>query len=260
MCGAGVCGAGALARQVSNQNETMTQSLNDSMIPWLNLLGWVACIVYGTIPSFWLAIHPWANYWRSRKRSPYLFLLPAWIAMWIVLGLATSPWRHFALYKTPWSWAPALALFGVGFWLYAQSSKHFSAKQLAGLPELTGENRVGAGALTRPAERCSAISRQNPGKLSPDEGVRGYVIHREQRLITSGIRARVRHPVYLAHLCEMLAWSLGTGLVVCYGLTAFAVLTGTVMIRMEDEELEKRFGDEYAHYKKRVPSVLPRIG
>jgi protein-S-isoprenylcysteine O-methyltransferase Ste14 len=83
--------------------------------------------------------------------------------------------------------------------------------------------------------------------------------HREQRLVTTGIRARVRHPVYLAHLCEMLAWSLGTGLVVCYGLTAFAVVTGAWMIRMEDGELEQRFGIEYRQYKTRVPAVVPKL-
>ncbi len=83
--------------------------------------------------------------------------------------------------------------------------------------------------------------------------------HREQRLVTSGIRARVRHPVYLAHLCEMLAWSFGTGLAVCWGMTAFAVVTGAAMIRMEDAELEKRFGEEYREYRRSVPAVLPRI-
>lgn len=76
--------------------------------------------------------------------------------------------------------------------------------------------------------------------------------------MTSGIRARVRHPVYLAHLCEMLAWSLGTGLAVFYVLTAFAVLTGALMVRMEDRELESRFGEAFRHYKARVPSLLPK--
>ena len=84
--------------------------------------------------------------------------------------------------------------------------------------------------------------------------------HGEQRLVTTGIRGRVRHPVYLAHLCEMLAWSMGTGLVVCYGLTAFAVLTGAVMIGMEDQELEMRFGEEYRRYRARVPAIVPKLG
>ena len=83
--------------------------------------------------------------------------------------------------------------------------------------------------------------------------------HRDDRLITTGVRARVRHPVYLAHLCEMFAWSIGTGLLVCWALTAFAMATGAVMIRMEDAELEKRFGEEYRQYKRRVPALVGKV-
>jgi len=57
----------------------------------------------------------------------------------------------------------------------------------------------------------------------------------------------------------MLAWSTGTGLVVCWLLTAFAIATGAVMIRMEDKELEQRFGEEYKRYRATVPAVLPRL-
>ncbi|MGA7381986.1 MAG: isoprenylcysteine carboxylmethyltransferase family protein [Terriglobales bacterium] len=193
------------------------------MMPWLNLLGWLACVVYSTIPCFWFLVHPWVAYWRARKRSPYVVLLPAWAAMWVVMGLITLPWRLVTLYSGGWTWIPALILFGIGLWLYAQSSKNFGARQLGGLPEVV-------------------------------------LGHGEQRLVTTGIRGRVRHPVYLAHLCEMVAWSSGTGLVVCYGLTAFAVVTGTIMIEMEDRELEARFGEEYRRYKERVPAVWPKVG
>lgn len=195
---------------------------NIRLTHWLNLLGWYACIVYSTIPSFWFLIHPRAEYWRSRRRSPYRVLLPAWMGMWIVVAAITARWHTVAFYYRPLLWAPAAALFVLGLWLYRQSSRNFSTKQLGGLPEIV------AG-------------------------------HREQRLVTSGIRSRVRHPVYLAHLCEMIAWSLGTGLVVCYGLTAFAVITGSFMIHMEDAELEKRFGAQYTAYRKQVPAVWPKI-
>jgi protein-S-isoprenylcysteine O-methyltransferase Ste14 len=57
----------------------------------------------------------------------------------------------------------------------------------------------------------------------------------------------------------MLAWSAGTGLAVGWGLTAFAVVTGAVMVRMEDAELEKRFGDSYRAYRRSVPAVVPRV-
>jgi len=142
--------------------------------------------------------------------------------MWVVVAIATRPWRHILLYATGWTWIPALLLFATGFVLYAKSGSGFSAKQLGGLPEIHHGNR-------------------------------------DQRLVTDGIRACVRHPVYAAHLCEMLAWSTGIGLAVCWGLTVFAMITGTVMIRMEDVELEKRFGEEYRRYRRNTPAVLPML-
>ena len=170
-------------------------------------------------------IHPFAERWHARhlshQRSPYLVLLPAWMGIYIVVAVITDPWRAVVLFQSAWPWAAALALFVCGMYIYFQSARNFTAKQLAGLPELHPANR-------------------------------------EQRLVTDGIRSRVRHPVYLAHFCEMLAWSVGTGLAVCWGLTAFAVITGAVMIRMEDAELEKRFGDQYRAYRRAVPAVLPR--
>ena len=192
------------------------------MLRLLQTLGWLACVVYSTIPSFWLVIHPRVDYWRSRPRPPYRVLVPLWIAMWIVLAAITAPWRHMVLYDTLWPWLPAILLFATGLYLYSQSGKHFSRAQLGGMPEVLSN-------------------------------------HREQRLVTTGIRARVRHPVYLAHLCEMLGWSIGTGLVVCYGLTVFAIVTGAIMIAMEDVELEQRFGKEYVAYREQVPAVLPRV-
>ncbi len=192
------------------------------MLHWLQLIGWLACVVYSTIPAFWFMIHPFAERWRARHRSPFIVLLPAWMAMWVVLALITRPWRDILLYQAYWAWGAAALLFVCGLYIYTKSGKNFSAKQLGGLPEVHGGNR-------------------------------------EQRLVTDGIRSRVRHPVYLAHLCEMLAWSVGSGLAVCWGLTVFAVLTGALMIRMEDAELENRFGNSYRAYRRSVPAVVPRV-
>jgi len=189
----------------------------------LRTVGWLACVVYSTIPLFWLMVHPRAHRWREKERSPFRVLVPAWITMWVGVGALTGPWRNLTLYSSAWSWLPSAALFAIGIFIYSRAGAHFSLAQLGGLPEV----RTG---------------------------------HRDDRLITSGIRARVRHPVYLGHLCEMLAWSIGTGLLVCWALTALAIVTGAVMIRMEDAELERRFGQEYAVYRARVPAVLPSLG
>jgi len=189
----------------------------------LQTLGWLACLVYATIPSFWLLIHSRPEYWRAQRRSPYCILVPVWIGTWIVMGLATYAWRQVPLYHTGWRWLPAVGLFIVGIWLYRKAGVNFSKQQLYGVSELKLQNA-------------------------------------EQRLVTSGIRARVRHPVYLAHLCEMLAWSIGTGLLVCYSLTGIAIFTGVFMIRAEDAELEQRFGEDYRKYRNAVPAVLPKLG
>lgn len=193
------------------------------MLFLLGMLGWVVCVVYSTIPLFWLMIHPRAQSWRARSSSPYRVLVPLWLLMWVVMGAVTGHWRSVALYSTPWSWIPAGILIGTGILLYKLSRTGFSPMQLYGVPEIVAGNQ-------------------------------------EQRLVTTGIRSRVRHPVYLGHLCQMLGWSVGTGLAVCWVLTGFAMVTGAVMIRMEDAELEKRFGEEYAAYRKSVPAVLPRLG
>jgi protein-S-isoprenylcysteine O-methyltransferase Ste14 len=189
------------------------------MLTLLRTVGWLACVIYSTIPAFWLLIHPRAELWRSRRRSPYKILLPLWLAMWALLATITAPWRGVFFYQSGWTWIPAGALLCVGLILYQQSHIEFSLAQLGGLPEIL------------------------PG-------------HREHRLVTTGIRAHVRHPIYLGHLCEMLAWSTGTGLAVCWALTAFAIVTGAVMIRTEDEELEKRFGEEYREYRRRVATIF----
>ncbi len=188
----------------------------------LRTLGWIASVVYSTIPTFWLLIHPRVEYWRSRRQSPYKILLPIWIGMWAAMAAITAPWRSFLLYKNNWTWIPAAFLFCAGLVLYKLSHHHFTLAQLGGLSEIL------------------------PGD-------------REQRLATTGIRARVRHPVYLGHLCEMLAWSFGTGLAVCWALLAFAVITGATMIHMEDKELEIRFGEQYRTYRLAVPALVPKV-
>ena len=167
-------------------------------------------------------IHPFPVFWRARRRNPYRILIPLWIAMWIGVGAITWTWRGIVFYDARWTWFPAALIFAAGVIIYIQSLRNFGRYQLGGVPEVVGGNR-------------------------------------QQRLITTGIRSRVRHPVYLGHFCEMLAWNIGSGLAVTYALTVFAVITGAIMIRMEDQELERRFGQQYRAYRDTVPAVLPRL-
>lgn len=192
------------------------------MLAWLRGVGWLFAIVLSTIPAYWFLVHPRAESWRKRRGARFRILAPLWMAMWVAVGAITWPWRHVLLYDNPLSWLAAAPFFAVGFYLYHRARATFSFDQLIGRPEVEGDEV-------------------------------------DQRLVTTGIHARVRHPVYLGHLCELIGWSLGTGLAVIYGLAAFAILTGAIMIRMEDDELERRFGEVYGEYRNSTPAVFPRL-
>ena len=132
------------------------------------------------------------------------------------------PFRSLHFYTNWFAWAPAAVFFFLGFSIYRAAFQRFDRAQVSGLAE-----------------------------LEPDR-------HRQQ-LITTGIRSRVRHPIYLGHLCEIIGWCIGTGLVALYVLAAFAMITGAVMIRMEDRELEARFGEAFRDTGPSVPGVMPRL-
>jgi len=42
-------------------------------------------------------------------------------------------------------------------------------------------------------------------------------------------------------------------------LLIFAAITGVLMLRKEDAELEARFGDLYRDYRSKVPALLPKF-
>ncbi|MGB8770694.1 MAG: isoprenylcysteine carboxylmethyltransferase family protein [Candidatus Korobacteraceae bacterium] len=188
----------------------------------LDLLALLACSMYGTIPLFWLVVHPLVERWRESGRRAFAFIIPVWSGFIAIAFLLMWPFRSVHVYANWLAWAPAAIFFLVGFSIYGAAFQGFDRVQVSGLAE-----------------------------LEPDR-------HRQQ-LITTGIRSRVRHPIYVGHLCEIIGWCIATGLVALYALAAFAMITGAVMIRIEDRELETRFGDAFREYRRRVPGVLPRI-
>ncbi len=186
----------------------------------LLIIVWIVGIIYATIPAFWIAVHPFVHYWRSRRRNPFPLLLTIWLAMIMAGVLLTWPWHERRLYTTPLAWIPAALLFACAIFIYRRTGRAFGRDNLIGLTELESATR-------------------------------------EQKLVTSGMHGRVRHPIYLAHLCALTSWTIASGLTVMFGLLGFAIVTGAVMIRMEDAELDARFGDQFREYTKRVPAVLP---
>jgi hypothetical protein len=180
---------------------------------------WMVSVLYGSIPLFWLAIHPFADFWRRIRRSPYWLLLPIWAAIIFLLAWATWPWRFERLYSSPWMWAPAGILMFSSIRTYTGIRSGFGTHKLSGEAEL------------RPQEHA-------------------------QELVTTGLHARMRHPIYVAHLLNLAGWSIGSGLVVSLVLLGISALgTFPLMVWVEENELEKRFGQSFREYKARVPLV-----
>ena len=189
----------------------------------LLLIGvWLGSSIYAAIPFFWFAAHPFAERWRRSGRSPYPVLLPVWMAGAVLLLALSWPWHSLQLYTSALAWLAAAPFFASALLLYRGGMRGFSSAQLAGVPELAG------------------------GRHS-------------QALSTSGIRNRMRHPIYLAHLLNLLGAAIGSGLIVIYGFVVFAALADIWLVRAEDRELEARFGEPYRQYKARVPAFGIRM-
>jgi protein-S-isoprenylcysteine O-methyltransferase Ste14 len=189
---------------------------------FLDVAGLAVASVYCTIPLFWLVFHPFVERWRKYGRRAYLAIVPAW-GIFIAAAFALGwPLRHLHLYDTNLPWVLGVLFILAGLSIYQSASLGFDRAKVSGLAELE-------------------LGRH------------------EQRLVITGIRAQVRHPIYLGHLCEVMGWTLGTGSIALCGLLAFAAVTGAIMIHKEDAELEARFGEAYRHYRNEVPALLPKF-
>ncbi|HZD31347.1 MAG TPA: isoprenylcysteine carboxylmethyltransferase family protein [Candidatus Angelobacter sp.] len=188
----------------------------------LDVVGLAVCSVYCTIPLFWLVFHPFVERWRRHGRRAYMAIIPLWGAFAAVAFALGWPLRHLHLYdgKVPWILGALFIL--AGFSIYRSASQGFDRAKISGLAEL------------EPSEH-------------------------DQKLVVTGIRTQVRHPIYLGHLCEVFGWTLGTGSIALCALLVFGAITGAIMIRKEDAELEARFGGQYREYRNRVPALLPKF-
>lgn len=81
------------------------------------------------------------------------------------------------------------------------------------------------------------------------------------RLITDGPYAYLRNPLYVGNFllslgCCLIAWAWMPWMLVLF-LTAFG-LQYRLIVSLEEEELERIFGEEYRNYALHVPRFFPR--
>lgn len=70
------------------------------------------------------------------------------------------------------------------------------------------------------------------------------------RLVTTGLFSRVRHPMYLGFIC----WLFGWGIARDAGASVLLGLAGVASVlwwrRLEEKRLEQQFGDRYLQYRR----------
>jgi protein-S-isoprenylcysteine O-methyltransferase Ste14 len=84
--------------------------------------------------------------------------------------------------------------------------------------------------------------------------------YREQRLVTGGVYAVCRHPIYAGWILLILpaiallldSWPVLSTAAVMYVLTR-------IHVRREEQGLEAEFGDRYVDYKRRTNAIFPTL-
>jgi protein-S-isoprenylcysteine O-methyltransferase Ste14 len=169
------------------------------------------------IPIYWLILHPFNSFWRSRVHAAFWFAgLTAWtfggVALWVfrlsLLGASRQSW--FAI-------TAGFTLIAVEGYLFVRVERELGSRRLVGHAELTGTGEMFSG----------------------------------------GLYAHVRHPRYAGMFSALVGAALLAGTPLLWIVLALWWPFALLVIRLEEMELAARFGPAYEEYRKRVPAFLP---
>lgn len=173
--------------------------------------------------TYWFWVHPFIAFWRRVGLTLTLVVNLGWL---VVLASAVFHWRaSFLRYQfgtNPLLLAIGLPLVVLSVILRRYVARQLTTSTLVGFPE-----------------------------IAPDRF--------EQRLLTEGIYARIRHPRYVVVFLTVLGFALIANYLATYILTALLTAALLCVVLLEEKELRQRFGSEYQAYARRVPRFLPKV-
>ena len=80
-----------------------------------------------------------------------------------------------------------------------------------------------------------------------------------ERLVTSGIYAYTRNPIYLAFALIVVGLGLISQTWLAFPWLALCLGLFWLVAKREESDLRRAFGEEYERYRRRVPLFLPRL-
>lgn len=87
-----------------------------------------------------------------------------------------------------------------------------------------------------------------------------YEAQTARRLATTGAYARIRHPQYVGFVAILLGFLFQWPTVLTVLMFPVLVLMYARLAIMEEREMLRQFGEDYARYAARTPRFLPRLG
>ena len=187
----------------------------------------LAVVLWATVPPaflYWYLIHPFADSWRSV--GPARTYLVVGAVCLVALGMLlrwNGPVAPTDLGENFPLFYAGLVLWMAAIVLERRVRKQLDFRTLAGVPELRSE--------------------------PPEDG---------PRLLDDGIYGRLRHPRYASTLMGVAGWSMMANYGAGYAVAALTIPVMWGLIRLEERELEDRFGDAWREYRARVPALIPR--
>lgn len=185
----------------------------------------LAFLVIASFPPsllLWLAIHPFAGFWRQVGAVWTYIILGVPVA-----GYMVGVWlfRRTLLVLDLGTNVITMILAGIAFGAAVLLKRRVMAQlrfaRLSGIPELSKE--------------------KYPGQL-----------------LTDGIYSRVRNPRYIEALLWVMAYALFANYLGAYIVVALCLPLIYFVVRLEERELRERFGTAYDEYCRRVPRFVPK--
>lgn len=90
-------------------------------------------------------------------------------------------------------------------------------------------------------------------------GLKAAETHRVERVISSGVYARVRHPQYLGAILSHIGASFLLAGLYSFLVTPLVIIINYILCWKEERELIREFGEDYHRYQEIVPMLIPKM-
>jgi protein-S-isoprenylcysteine O-methyltransferase Ste14 len=189
----------------------------------VELLALVTIMLWPAVPLFWIPVHAFPKFFRKIGLATYIVPLITWLPAAYFIYAQRSFLLHYKIHFPEFVDIPGIVLLIAGTLVHIWTGRLLSLSGLIGVPEVSAAIR--------------------------------------SRFVAEGAFSVVRHPTYLAHTMMFLGVFLVTGVVTVGIITIVDLLVVNMfVIPLEERELLFRFGEDYKHYKEKVPRFFPKVG